>query len=145
MRACVRDDSVRCVTWQRQTMCQRYCVAHASNVLSRTTSVIRMFVVPYGVAAGDVTSSSTSSSSPSGEHPPCYYFIYILCCEPCALGRLMFEPCKMEHILRASVHHADNLLLAGKGAPDQSAHLVTAAIGTQEAMLACLLGNARLA
>ena len=77
MRACVRDDSVRCVTWQRQAMCQRYCVAHASNVLLWTMSVTRMFVVPYGVAAGAVTSSSTSSSTPGGEHPPCYYFILL--------------------------------------------------------------------
>ena len=80
MRVCVRDDSVRCVTWQRQAMCQQLCVAHASNTLQWTMSVTRMFVVPYGVAAGAVTSSSTSSSCPGGEHPPCYYFI-------CYVGR----------------------------------------------------------
>ena len=28
------DDSIRCVTWQRQAMCQQLYVAHASNALS---------------------------------------------------------------------------------------------------------------
>ena len=77
MRACVRDDSVRCVSWQRQAMCQQLCVAHASSALLWTMSVARMFVVPYGVVAGAVTSSSTSSSSPDPWRTPTMLLLYI--------------------------------------------------------------------